>query len=233
MKKLLLLLVLISFQLNRLNAQDNGKGILTEGSDKNSFITINFIPPFLYDVPRVHVGYYKALNSRVIVGGELGYGSAELFNKRPWVGKVEGGTQYRAFEISPEVILLSKKNRKVRSFVSANVAFVRHTDVLEGDEFEEDNGPNFIRFSSADYRRLKFSITISAGLIFNITKKIGLITKLGGGVKMRSVKFSNLVDPSVRTMPNSDVYVHWPAYNQEGTKFGFDLNVDFKLYFKL
>jgi len=226
MKKTLLLVFIFILSINAAYGQN--------AFDKNNFFTLNLISPTFSYTPRWNLGHHTFINKQFVLGAEIGFGSyATTINFAPdsnWIYN-----EYKSFEFSPELKYLFNINQKTKRFISFDVFYIYHTDNLKNKTYANQTDMNFYNYESADYQRNKFGFNLNYGLITTLSKKIGIIYKIGLGLKMRSVKFSNIVNPTIDNYyEESDTF--FTTINDFQVIEGFHTNINFnfelQLYFK-
>ena len=225
MKRILLLFILV-IEINSVFGQTT--------NEKNNYLNLNLISPTYSYSPRWNVGYHRVLDKHFIMGAEIGFGSyGTTINGAADADWIED--QYFSFEISPELKYVINPDKKTKMFTSVDLFYINHSDNLKDRTYADQTDMNFYRYESADYLRHKFGLNLNYGFIINFSDKFGLIPKIGLGVKMRDVKFSNIKNPVVdNNYEESDSY--FPTSNDFLTVEGFHTNVNFnfelQFYFK-
>ena len=180
---LLVLLLSIGFTVNIFSQ--------SEDIDKLNYVTLDILSPITSYAPRYEIGYYRHLDDRWIVGAEVGSGTyattiyfAEDGN---WIEK-----DYQSFSIAPEIKYVLNPSRKTRKFVSAELFYIYHADKLLNRSYTNTSFTKSSSYDQADYQRNKFGLNFNYGMIINFSNSVGLIPKIGAGVKIRDVQFSNI-----------------------------------------
>ena len=225
MKRILLLFILV-IEINSVFGQTT--------NEKNNFLNLNLISPIYSYSPRWNLGYHRVLNRHFILGAEVGFGSYGVsINNAADADWIED--EYFSFEFSPELKYMINPADKTKMFASVDLFYIYHSDNLKDRTYEDQTDMNFYRYESADYQRHKFGLNLNYGFIINFSDTFGLIPKIGLGVKMRDVNFSNIKNPVVdNNYEESDTF--FPTSNDFLTVEGFHTNVNFnfelQFYFK-
>jgi hypothetical protein len=224
--KLLIIFILVA---NTFSAQEKTEKPI------NSIITISLISPTLSYVPRLNLGYIKKINERYWAGVELGYGTNNLLSIYH-ENYTSIGSDYKVFEIRPEVYYDLRPNSKLKHLISAELFYINHTDYFNRGWFDDVAKNIYYRHDGADYKREKYGFNLNYNLILNISKNIALMQKLGVGFRQRVVKFSNVInqrpdlnyeESDVTLLPNTNGYA-----NDVGTANAFNFNFDLKIICK-
>ena len=183
MKNFLLVLLLSFGFITNTSAQ-------SDYFDKLNYVTLDILSPIVSYAPRYEIGYYRHLDGRWIVGAEVGYGNfATTINFAAdgnWIEK-----DYESFSIAPEIKYILNPVRKTRKFISAELFYIYHSDKFTNRSYTNTDFTTRSNFDSADYQRNKFGLNFNYGMIINFSNSVGLIPKIGAGVKIRDVQFSN------------------------------------------
>lgn len=229
----LLLFIGIGITINSMFGQTN------ENHKKNFYLTFNLTSPTLSYSPKWNIGFYKDLTNRLTIGGEIGYGSygtsINFAADGDWIEK-----DFKIFEFSPELIYILKPNSNTKKFISSNLFYIKHSDNLNNRTYRNEKDKVFYNYDSADYRRDKFGINFNYGMIINFSNQIGIIPKIGLGIKMRSVNFSNVVN-AIKIISDENEngeLVGALAPNRkdfleiEGFNTSLNFNFDIKIFYK-
>ena len=159
--------------------------------DKQNYVTLDLLSPIASYAPRYEIGYYRHLDERWILGAEVGFGTyATTINFAEdgnWIEK-----DYQSFSIAPEIKYVLNPSRKTRKFVSAELFYIYHSDKLLNRSYTNTAFTKSSSYDQADYQRNKFGLNFNYGMIINFSNRVGLIPKIGAGVKIRDVQFSNI-----------------------------------------
>ncbi|MEP0262418.1 hypothetical protein [Dokdonia sp.] len=211
----------------------------SEEVQRKSYVTFDVLSPIASYSPAWKVGYFRKINDQFIIGAEVGIGtygtSINFVGDGDWIEN-----DYFKFEVSPELIYVLNPNHTFENFVSAEAFYIRHTDSFENSSYRSETNSQYFNYDSADYRRQKFGLNLNYGAIINFSKRFGLIPKVGFGVRVRSVDFSNIVNPELD--PNNQGedggLVESVAPNIrdfleiEGSVTRLNFNFDIKLFYK-
>lgn len=207
----ILLIVFLSTSI--VNAQDNDS-IKTQPLKQKSYITFNLLTPFDILVPRLRLGYIQSINQHWKVGLELGYGNKQLafadFND-------DNKADYQLWEIRPEVYYFISPWKQHERYFSTELFYINHKDVFYGKP----------QFDQADYQRHKYGFHLKYGMIFRVSKHLGLNFYTGFGLRIRSNDYSNEINPvDVKDLRD----FHPDGYKDfEGVKTGVDFSLGLKL----
>lgn len=203
-------------------------------NDKNNYISLNLVSPTFSYSPRWTLGYHYVLNERYILGTELGMGSygtsVNFAADGDWIDN-----KYFSIEFSPELKYIFNSKSKTKKFIAAELFYIYHRDNLKNEVYRNMSDLKFYKYDSADYQRNKFGLNLNYGLIINFSKNFGLTPKVGLGIKMRDVKFSNIANPIIENnYEESDTF--FTSSNDYLTIEGFETNINFnfelQLFFK-
>jgi len=197
-------------------------------TQKKSIITLDIVPFTFYTVPRLSLGYLRVINSHISIGGEIGYGSTDLFNEPIFTGLYVKARQYKVFEIATEIMIFTKENRRYRRYISINPSWLKHTDVFSESAYINKDKIG-IRYSSAKYLRTKTSVVVNSGIDYSFFDRFGVFTQAGLGARIRSVKFSEVIESDYKLI----LIIDESAFVREGKKIGLDVNVSIRLYYKI
>lgn len=197
--------------------------------EKSQFVTLNVIPTTAYHAPRWAVGYYRFISDKIMVGSEI-----QIGNYATTINFAKDGDlmeqDYFSIEISPEIFYILNPTKRHKLFVSSELFYIYHQDVLTNNHFTQENLGTF-HYDQADYKRQKFGMNLNFGTLFNFSDRIGMMPKMGLGIKMRNVEFYNVINPFFdpyyegdHLFPNIDSY-----HTDKG--FSTDVNFNFDLMF--
>ena len=211
---------------NYLRAQENKL--------QNIVSVSTFSPTFSY-APRWNVGYFFKINNRFYGGIECGYGN---YNITIGLGKNDDDTwltpKYKIVEFKPELLYILNPNNNTKMFVSNEFFFLIQKDQFSNEHYNDSKTQTYYSFDSANYKRLKFGTNINFGLIINITRNIGIMPKMGIGIKFRNVEYSNILNG--KEDPDYDEDDSWvPTGNNYlqniGNNTGFNIAADIKIFY--
>ncbi len=193
-----------------------------------SYITLNFISPFVGISPRWKTGIYMPVYKSVYVGTELGFGSTLLSPE----ARIKIGPNYcvqhdyKSFEIGPELIVMVHP----KHFLSLKYGHLSHSSTIEGGTFLNEKENLFYDFEALDYDRTVKGFIFFYGYMDTISKRIGVIFKVGLGDRDREISFTNI--KNMRLSSDQDPPNLGPKSDGSGGEsdvFRFDL----KLYYLL
>lgn len=202
----------------------------------NSIITFSSFSPIVNYAPRWNLGYIRKIDKRYWLGFELGYG-----NKNISVNFAEEGgwikNDYKIFEIKPEFYYDLRPKSKLKHLLSLELQYVNHTDKFNNSWYYDLNDNNYYKYDFADYKRIKYGINVNYNLIYNITKNLALMQKVGIGYRKRVVQYSNIVnriedeffeEPDAFVTPVGNGFLR-----DNGNLGGFNFNLDLKIIYRL
>ena len=203
--------------------------------DKLNYLTFDVLSPVINYSPRYEIGYYRHLNDQWIVGAEVGIGtydtSINFAAPGGWIEK-----DYRSFSIAPEIIYMRNPYRITKRFISAELFYIYHTDNFQNKSYTDTEFIKTYNYESADYQRNKFGLNLNYGMIINFSNSVGIIPKIGGGIKIRDVQFKNIENLTVSQ--GEGFYGCTPSFTSrhlevEGlvTRFHFNFELQFFLKF--
>ncbi len=202
--------------------------------EKNSYITFDLNSPIINYSPRYEIGYYRHLDERLIVGAEFGFGNyrttINFAAEGNWIEK-----DYESFSIAPEIKYILNPSRKTRKFISAELFYIYHSDKLSNRSYTNTDFTKTSSYDRADYQRNKFGLNFNYGMIINLSNSIGLIPKIGAGVKIRDVKFSNaenLITTNVGSYEDCSPDFISRHIEVEGLITRFNFNFEMQLFYK-
>uniref|UniRef100_UPI004049AA76 hypothetical protein n=2 Tax=Flavobacterium sp. TaxID=239 RepID=UPI004049AA76 len=201
----------------------------------NSIITFSSFSPIVNYAPRWNLGYIRKIDKRYWLGLELGYGSKDIS-----VNFAEDGgwikNDYKIFEIKPELYFDLRPNSKLKHLLSVEFQYVNHTDKFNNSWYFDLNDKTYYNYDFADYKRIKYGINVNYNLIFNITKNLALMPKIGIGYRKRDVQYSNIVNRIEDEFFEKEGFVA-PDVNgflrDNGDIGGFNFNLDLRIIYKL
>jgi len=187
---------------------------------------INSIVP--KSLGRLNIGYITPISEKWSVGGSAGIG----FDAISYAGDNE---DYFLWEVSPEILYNFGEGKRFRHYLSLELFYINHTETLEDDDFSPVNTLNGtverIAFESARYERQKYGFVFNFGEHIDFTNRIAFRTSLGAGLRIKDNSFSNLVNAVVTDSERS--FFSFGDGLFEGSRLGFELNIDFRLIYKL
>lgn len=188
-----------------------------------TFDLLNLIPT---NTPRFNIGYVHNVNKKWSIGSSIGFGTDHFF----YTYKED----YALWEIRPQLIYNLEKRRRFKHFLSLELFYINHKETLQNRNLLPVNDQNgaidAIGFDRADFKRIKYGVTLNYGEFINFSKHLGLRTTIGGGVRFKDNVYSNLINPRATQFDN---FLFSDLYNREGFKIGFELNLSLQLIYKL
>lgn len=224
----LLISLIILFGSNSF-AQENNK------EEFNSIITFSTFSQIVNYAPRWNLGYIRKIDKRYWLGLEVGYSnnniSLNFAEEGGWIKN-----DYKIFEIKPEFYYDLRPQSKLKHLLSLEFQYLNHTDKFNNSWYYDLNDNNYYKYDFADYKRIKYGINLNYNLIYNITKNLALMQKVGIGYRKRIVKYSNIVnriedeffeEPDAFVIPVGNGFLR-----DNGNIGGFNFNLDFKIIYK-
>jgi hypothetical protein len=229
MKSNYLLISLIIFFGNYSFGQEKNK------EEYNSIITFSPVSPIVNYAPRWNLGYIRKIDKRYWLGLELGYGSKNIsVNFAEEWGWIKNN--YKIFEIKPEFYYDLRPKSKLKHLLSLEFQYVNHTDKFNNSWYYDLNDNTYYNYDFADYKRMKYGINVNYNLIYNITKNLALMQKVGMGYRKRVVRYSNIVNRIENAFFEEEGFI-LPDFNgflrDNGNTGGFNFNLDLKIIYKL
>lgn len=186
--------------------------------------------------PRWTIGYTHALNTRWLLGAELGYGRKNI------VYGVDRGSRrttsnYKLFEVRPQLYYTFTENPKIRTYISLEFFYINHKDQFNNGEIEYNARTEDyyeVHYDQADYKRVKTGAVFNFGFYKSVWKRLGLNPVLGVGIRNRNVTYTNIVNGQLFT-PNNDegssIFGTNRYLRQAGNEIGFELNLKLRIYY--
>jgi len=230
MKQALLLLLLFT-AFGSMKAQDTLQ-------EPKHVITLSLLSPTFSYAPRYNIGYMHKVSRRWWAGIEAGYGNyGTAFGMGVTNGSDYTTSDYKIFEVRPEIYFDLRPSSKLKHLVSAEFFYINHEDHFTTDRYFAPDGSSEYQFDAADYKRIKTGININYSLIFYFTNRFGLIWKTGFGVANREVTYSNftnrvLIDNSGGSDYEGNIFGTDQYIDNSGTRTKFNFNQDLKLFYK-
>ena len=201
-----------------------------------SILTFSTFSPILSYAPRWNLGYIRKIEKRYWVGIEFGYGNKDIS-----INSAEEGdwikNEYKIFEIKPEIYYDLRPKSKLKHLLSLELQYLNHSDKFKNSWYYDLNDNNYYKYDFADYRRIKYGINVNYNLIYNITKNLALMQKVGIGYRKRDVQYSNIVnriEDDFFEEPDSFVIPVGNGFLRDnGNIGGFNFNLDLKIIYKL
>lgn len=201
----------------------------------NSIITFNTFSPIISYAPRWNLGYIRKIDKRYWLGFELGFGTKNTsFNfaeEGNWIKN-----DYKIFELKPEIYYDLNPKSKLKHLLSLELQYLNHSDKFNNSWYYDLDKITYYKYDFATYKRIKYGININHNLIYNITKNLALMQKIGVGFRQRVVKYSDVInriedvnfeEPDSFAIPIGNGFLR-----DNGTQNGFNFNLDLKLIYK-
>ena len=201
-----------------------------------SIITFNTFSPIISYAPRWNLGYIRKIEKRYWVGLELGYGNKDIS-----INFAEDGdwikSSYRIFEIKPEFYYDLRPKSKLKHLLSFELQYLNHADQFKNSWYYDLNDNNYYKYDLANYKRIKYGVNVNYNLIYNITKNLGLMQKIGIGYRKREVQYSSIINKTEDEFFEEPDSFSIPVGNgflrDNGNLGGFNFNIDLKIIYKL
>lgn len=229
-KRWILLIVLLATlsSLSTTDAQTDRKN----DTIGRSYITVNLLAPLDIYLPRWRAGYIKKINRKWKIGIDVGYGNGDITLLPDLPGEM--GSDYRIWEIRPELYFILNPERKGENYVSVELFYVHHKDVFDGGHYFPVNGYSQ-RYDRTNFRRQKYGINVIHGFLIYSKWRIGVNGYLGVGLKIRDNTFSDVRNSQdVDLGPEGgDMFGMMDYKNVEGVNVGVNPVFGIKFYYKL
>ncbi|RMB56962.1 DUF3575 domain-containing protein [Dokdonia sinensis] len=192
----------------------------------NDYISLNLVSLLPTDTPRINIGYVKSLNEKFAVGASVGIGTNAL--TYPYK------EDYFLWEIRPEFIYNLGKRGRFQHFLGLETFYISNRETLRNSRFEPVNDQGgtieLIRYDRADFERTKYGAVINYGEYINFSSRLALRTTIGAGIRFKDNSFTNVVNPRIDQFDTDGFIIS--GYDREGSRLGFELNLDFQLIYK-
>ncbi|NQY05481.1 MAG: hypothetical protein HRT68_04560 [Flavobacteriaceae bacterium] len=230
MKRLISLLILCICFTNVSIAQNDEEGAIKLFDESHVTVSSHLFSR----VPRITVGFITSINYRWLAGIEIGFNGGFTAYERDntWIG-----SNYKLFEIRPQLYYTFTNNPKIRSYISGELFYINHQDTFRNEFFILSGTDLNVEFESADYTRIKTGINFHFGVFKSIYKGFGINPSIGLGLRYRKVDYRNvrngiIIDPNnlddeENLFGSLDNYI-----TDEGSTFGFNMVISIKLYYK-
>lgn len=210
-------------------AQDN-QDLKKAEFNKNSVLTFNLLSPLNGLSSRWRVGYIKNIAPRWNLGLDIGFG-----NKKTTLIIFDDEIQndYKLWEIRPELYYLLNPNQKKQNYVSLELFYINHKDILSNEKYFPKTGGSF-RYDKANYYRQKYGFNIKYGLFLYSKRKLSLNFYTGLGLRIRNNRYSKVLNSQDIELPADwDMFGLSRYLTKEGFNFSANFSFGTKLYFKL
>ncbi|MCB0467567.1 MAG: DUF3575 domain-containing protein [Aequorivita sp.] len=215
--------------INTLQANAQTESVIDSNND--SYITMNIFSPIsVQNMSRWSVGYIQGINEKWKAGIDFGYGNETVspFN----FGHIDN-KNYQLWEVRPELYYILDPARKTKKYFSTELFYINHSSIFrDGEYYTESDGK--MAFDKLDYKREKYGFNLKYGFIIPFGKKLGMNVFTGAGLRIREVRFSNIVNPRIEDEePDDDYFGANKHTTREGVAFGANFSLGCKLYFGL
>lgn len=192
------------------------------------------IAPLIVQPSRLSFGYMRNINERVFVGGEFGYSFSED------LGRMNGkSADYKQLQYRFEVGYILSPTYKVHHFLSLDFQHINHKETLfnghfKGDEIGTYENEVFYKYDKIKYERLKNTFSFNYGIMvyFGEAKKVGVIPKIGLGIKVVDVKFTEAINLQQDTDFEWGWFDFGNRYEREGDDVNATINLQVKFFYK-
>lgn len=218
------LILLVFLSVASTHAQETATEIKTVW-DESSYFSFDISTPIvLGDASRYNLGYVHHLKDRWKVGMHLGYGNESI-------SLYETNENMKLFEVRPTIYYFTNPERKSPIYYGVELYYVNQQDTrVNGDYNAEGPGGN-IAYDRADFKREKYGLNLTFGVVTNITDKLKLNFFYGMGPRVRQNTYSNLVGQ--RPSGGNNDYFIIRGSEFEGYSLGLDINLGLKLFYVL
>ena len=227
--KVLALVFSVCF-LNNVCGQENNEKTNITGYATLNITTYSFAPRWTF-------GYTHAINSRWLLGTEVGFGrKAIAYGIDRDTKRITNN--YKLFEIRPQLYYTFTQNPKIRTYISAELFYINHKDQFINGEIEYNNRSEDyyeVRYDQADYKRIKTGVVFNFGFYKNVWRNFGLNPVLGVGVRNRNVTYSNIINGQIINPNQDDDHFNFGTkryLKDAGNNFGFEFNLKLRLYYR-
>ncbi|MEP1094011.1 MAG: hypothetical protein ABJG78_02815 [Cyclobacteriaceae bacterium] len=198
-----------------------------EVQKQSSYITLNFISPFVGISPRWKAGIYTPIAKNVYFGTEFGYGSewASPEAKIKLGRRYKTQRDYKSFEIAPELIVMIHP----KHFVSAKYYHLSHSSSIKNGTILSQPDELYYDFTSLDYHRTVSGFHVFYGYMDKISQKVGFMLKIGYGGRNKTVNLSNIEGRKLSSSPNANGFATTRDGSEESLPFAFDLKIYYTL----
>ena len=217
-----LILILTTLISNAKKSDNNRNSIIKQESD----LTFDLFSSLNTFSPRWRIGYIKDINTKWKIGLNLGYGNRNI-SYTYFANKFE--KDFKLWELRPEIYRVFKRNEKTTRYISLELFYINHTDVIH-DKYYYPKAGGEISFNQADYQRHKYGFNINVGQFIKIRNSFKINIFTGLGLKMRDVSFTNIVNPHP-SETSVDMFDLYQYREKEGFAFGLNYSIGLKLLF--
>ncbi|MFT5863180.1 MAG: hypothetical protein ACI828_001837 [Flavobacteriales bacterium] len=224
MKKILLGLVALFCALS-IHAQETESETTTavEWND-NSFLSFDISTPLLGKAARYNIGYVHHLKNRWKVGMHVGYGNESI-------NFLETNENMTLFEVRPAVYYFTNPERKSPIYYGVELYYVNQQDTRVNGDYNAEGPEGSFAYDRADFKREKYGLNLTFGVVMNLTEKLKLNFFYGMGPRVRQISYTNAVN--LRPTDGGDNFIYRSGSEREGYSLGLDANLGLKLFYKL
>ncbi|MDT0555092.1 hypothetical protein [Patiriisocius hiemis] len=206
------------------------ENIVTDTLQKESYILLNITTPLDPIAPRYRMGYVSQVTPNWRVGLALGYGNNEI-NAFGNDGRIE--EDYTLWEVRPQVYYMFEPSNKKRPYFSGELFYINHTDNFSDTFYIPENNENdIIRYDNIDYKRQKYGVNFKFGFMFKLIGEFGLDTYIGTGIRVRTVSFSNVINPRIDENFDDELGFGNSYFREEGTVVGVNFTFGANLFYR-
>lgn len=193
--------------------------------DESSFVSFDISTPILLgDASRYNVGFVHHLKKRWKVGMHVGYGNESISIH-------ETNIDFKLFEVRPALYYFTHPERKSPLYYGVELYYVNQQDTRLNGDYNADGPAGSFAYDRADFKREKYGLNITFGVITNITEKLKLNFFYGMGPRVRQITYSNAIN--LRPSDGSDNFLFTRGSEFEGYSLGLDVNLGVKLFYKI
>ena len=216
-------LVLV-FQITQVNGQND-----SIKSSNDSYISFDLTTLLDSRAPRLRASYFKDINSHWKIGTAVGYGNRGLsfFAGNNNSDRIQD--DYKLWEVRPEIIWIENPEDEDKRYLSLELFYVNHTDVLLQGEFRQDG--LIVPYNSVDYQRQKYGLNIKYGFILDINDRLSFNLYSGLGFRIRNNVFKN-ADISDDFF-SRNIFGGIKYREQGGSDFNYNFPLGLKLLYRL
>jgi hypothetical protein len=222
MKKIFLSLAALFFAMS-IHGQETEATTLVQW-DESSFLSFDISTPLLGNAARYNLGYVHHLKNRWKVGMHLGYGNESI-------NPLETNENSKWFELRPALYYFTNPERKSPIYYGVELYYVNQQDTRLNGDYNADGPQGSLAYDRADFKREKYGLNFTFGVVMNLSEKLKLNFFYGMGPRVRQIAYSNAVN--LRPVDDSDNFIFTPGSEREGYALGLDFNVGLKLFYKI
>lgn len=194
--------------------------------DTNSFISFDISSPILLgETSRYNIGYIHHLKDRWKIGGHIGYSNESI-------SLSDSEQDYRFFELRPALYYFTNPERNAPIYYGLELYYVNQQETRFSGQFTPENGGVLQAYDRANFKREKFGLNITFGVIANLTNRLKLNVFYGMGPRIRQIGYTNIVNQRPAQFEDDNGwFVSGSRF--EGYALGLDFNAGIKLLYRI